>query len=56
VPERSVFEPFIVRLEQLGIPYFVLEVSPSRIERPFLEPWIAGRGLAAEWGRVLAED
>ena len=23
VPEHSLFEPFIVRLERLGIPYFV---------------------------------
>jgi hypothetical protein len=33
----------------------MLEVSADQIDRPFLEQWIARLGLAAEWGRVLAE-
>ena len=33
----------------------MLEVSAARIDRPFLENWIARLGLAAEWNTVLAE-
>ena len=33
----------------------MLEVSPTQIDRPFLEQWIARLGLAAEWDRILAD-
>jgi len=67
VPGPSLFEPFIVRLERLGIPYFVTgSTAGIRYGEPRLthdvdivvaleELWISRLGLGAEWDRLVAD-